>query len=980
MGMIPGLPPVVVLETQTVGSGGSASITLPASGTIQGMANFPGGSYHILIKVNAQSEDAVVERNLELRLNGDTAGNYNDQLLKGSGAAKSAVRASGQTAATIGVIPGTSVHADAFGGGSFLIPAAFLTDDHKTILALTGAAENSVQCSVARWNKTPEAIDSVTLFASAGDLAEGTVIKLCVVDEYYKAAPEQILAADGTMPIEGLPQGRGDIILIGSLRSARVSVTDGLNLILNDDATAGSYAGQNLTGSGASAAASTASPANSLSGLIADSADANAFGAHLVTIQQHSLGDNDPHVLHLGGYHGSSSVSTVAVVSTRRNNVENITKVELVPQVVTNFLAGSGMWAYFVPKRLLKRVTLTASAPSVPFADISQKYRDTRLNVYGRSAVAAATDDFMVEHNGDAVAANYDVQELTGDGAVVAAAVDPASQKLLTIPGNTAGANIFGGGSILFSEYAKSDRHKHRLSIGGAADDIVGIRSGRHESNDPITSLTVYAASGDLMAGSVFELEGIGRVDDDIWAEIDGVEIQKEKGSLSIRTAIESRDTCDFTVVDQAGTATYSKGQPVEVLQNCEVMFGGIIDSVTRTKFEKSTTVFHAVRATGWAALMDKRLAAESYTGDTAEAIVRDLATKYLNPEGIWLGNIETGPTIAEMVVNYASLSRVMDVLAERAGFVWNVDEIKRFTFQPPATTLAPNTIDTDMITRLTPTVTERAPEYRNRQYIRAGRGVTSPQTETFTGDGDTVAFPVGYPIFQVPTVTVAAAGQSVGIKGLETAKDCYWSKSDPIVVFDTAPAGAAAVVIEYVGEYNLLLVADEPGKITARAAIEGGTGIWEKIDDEPAITDVDAARDSAIAKLDKFAVIGDSLSFDTVEAGFAPGQFATVSWLSLGDMLIESVEINEIAAGVPTYHITALTGPAMGDWTRFFRHLDSQKDEVLERLTIGRDELVIIVVREGDDWDWTETVTEDVFACAVPAVTLFPLGTLFPC
>ncbi len=461
---------------------------------------------------------------------------------------------------------------------------------------------------------------------------------------------------------------------------------------------------------------------------------------------------------------------------------------------------------------------------------------------------------------------------------------------------------------------------------------------------------------------------------------IGGIGIVREKGSLSIRQAIEARETCDFTVVDQSGTATYSKGQPVEVLFNLVVQFGGIIDSVQRTKYPESATVFHTIRCTGWAALLDKRLAAESYAGSTAAAIIADLATKYLNPEGITLGTVETGPTIAEMIINYAPLSRVMDVLAERAGFIWGVDEQKQLFFQAPTTTLAPNTIDLDMITKLTPTVTERAPEYRNRQYIRAGRGVTSTQTETFTGDGDTVAFPVGYPIWEEPTVLVAAAGQSVGIKGLEVGKDCYWSKSDPIVVFATAPPNADAVEIEYVGEYNLLLVADEPGKITARAAIEGGTGIWEKIDDEPAITDVDAARDSAIAKLDKFAVIGDSLSFDTVESGFAPGQLATISWLSLGDMLIESVEITEIRAGVPTYHITALTGPAMGDWTRFFRHLDSQKDEILDRLTVGRDELVIIVVREGADWDWTETVTESVFACAVPAATLFPLGTLFPC
>ena len=247
-------------------------------------------------------------------------------------------------------------------------------------------------------------------------------------------------------------------------------------------------------------------------------------------------------------------------------------------------------------------------------------------------------------------------------------------------------------------------------------------------------------------------------------------------------------------------------------------------------------------------------------------------------------------------------------------------------------------------------------------------------------GDANVFAFTVGYPIHTVPTVKLATVTQTIGIKGLGVIKEVLWSKGDPVILFDTAPGDGVAVEVTYVGEYNLLLIADDPGEITARMAIEGGTGIWEQIDDEPAITDVPTATESAIAKPDKFAVIGELFSFDTMQSGFAPGQTANVAWLSLGDMLIESLAIREISRDRLSYAIAAVTGPSLGDWTRFFLRLASQKDEILDRLTIGVDELVIIVVREGGDWEWSDTITQTAFACSVPAATLFPEATLLPC
>ncbi|KKL05263.1 hypothetical protein LCGC14_2607790 [marine sediment metagenome] len=63
--MIPGLPPLVVLERIEL-SAAAASIQIPASGTIAGHAKFPTyGARHVVVLVNAASEDAVAERNLE---------------------------------------------------------------------------------------------------------------------------------------------------------------------------------------------------------------------------------------------------------------------------------------------------------------------------------------------------------------------------------------------------------------------------------------------------------------------------------------------------------------------------------------------------------------------------------------------------------------------------------------------------------------------------------------------------------------------------------------------------------------------------------------------------------------------------------------------------------------------------------------------------------------------------------------------------
>lgn len=465
--------------------------------------------------------------------------------------------------------------------------------------------------------------------------------------------------------------------------------------------------------------------------------------------------------------------------------------------------------------------------------------------------------------------------------------------------------------------------------------------------------------------------------------KIDGTEVVIEKASLIVENRIEERSIANFTIVDTLGTATYYKGQAVLIYDpNNVLIFGGVIDNPETVRAAPSGELYHPITCADYHYFADKRLVAESYEDKTCGFIVDDIFDKYLDPEGVTIGNIELGATLIEAVFNYVRVTDCYDALAEKAGFIWYIDENKALYFQARDTTAAPWTLTGADIVKGSGRLSGGNPKYRNRQYIRGGKGTTSIQTETFTGDGVTLAFTVGYPIVKEPVVTVAAAGQTIGIKGIDTAKQCYWSKGDPVVVFTAAP-GAVAVVIVYYGEYDVLALAESPAEILALQAIEGaGTGYVDDIADEPTLNDTDALLDSGEAKLARFGIPGLRFMFQTVRTGLKPGQLQTVNYPTLGlagDMLIESVT-TRVYTGNLIYDVTVIQGPEMGSWAALFKSLADMKQEVIDRLNVGTDQILIILVTEAETWEWTETVTEAPYACPIVDVDLWPELTLYPC
>jgi len=466
-------------------------------------------SRHLVLFINARSIDVSDSITNFLRFNGSAA-DYYYQRLSGVDNVDSAGRVDGANAINLPPICGAN-NVGTYGGSMVLIPHAFNTTNHKTLLALGGASEFAVEAVAARWAQAA-AITSVTLLEGVGDdYVVGSEFLMGVVDERYLVEEIEDAAADFSPTFDNIPQGEGDLAVVAFARSDRAATWDDITHAINGDEVAGNYNRQRLDGVGAVVSAS--SIGDRIIGIVpGDNATALVFGA-LVAVYSQYTNQNLPSVIVNSGLHESAGpTGHLRLLSGRRNNVEPINKLALSPNAGTDCKAGSLFSLYRIPKRLIDRQVLTEDTATVTFANIPQHFEALTLHVYARTDVAALHDGVTLVLNGDGVAANYDYQSLYGEAAAVGAIRDPALNYLMGIIGNTQGVGEYGGGVALFPAYYRADGHKHIIAIEGRTDNRALIRSSRWENNNPITSIVLTPQTGpSFLPGSVFELEGVLR-------------------------------------------------------------------------------------------------------------------------------------------------------------------------------------------------------------------------------------------------------------------------------------------------------------------------------------------------------------------------------------------------------------------------------------------------------------------------------------
>ena len=155
----------------------------------------------------------------------------------------------------------------------------------------------------------------------------------------------------------------------------------------------------------------------------------------------------------------------------------------------------------------------SGGAADVQFTSIPSTYQHLQIRAVCRGATAATTVALRSRLNGD-TGSNYARHQLYGDGS--AAGANAASSSDIMVIGEitaaSATADIFGGFVLDILDYANTSKYKTLRNLLGnernGAGDII-IRSNLWMSTSAITSISFYAASGNLAQHSTFALHGI---------------------------------------------------------------------------------------------------------------------------------------------------------------------------------------------------------------------------------------------------------------------------------------------------------------------------------------------------------------------------------------------------------------------------------------------------------------------------------------
>jgi len=409
-------------------------------------------------------------------------------------------------------------------------------------------------------------------------------------------------------------------------------------------------------------------------------------------------------------------------------------------------------------------------------------------------------------------------------------------------------------------------------------------------------------------------------------------------GSLSISADIGSRATADFSLVTVDGSLSVALGESIVVASGGSTVFGGSVDRyvedwpvMDRTSAPKVIDV----SAADYTEITDRRLVTAAFTDQFPGDIVKTIRTDYLDTEGITEGTIETGEfQLSTIRFDYQPVADALDDLAELVGFVWRINESKELDFLSRASCPAISFgLDSTSLPVRSLRVSRTRESYRNRQYLRAGKDVVSTaDVEAFLGDGENRTFTVALEIAEEPTIEVDTGSgylsQTVGIRQKDENFAWYWSKGSRQISQDTSGlvlGSTHTLRVTYRGYYPIIVQADDQAEITSRAAAEGGSGLYEHLEDDERIESADLAIDMANGFLRRYGSLPLVLEVETDTPGMILGGIQTIDLTRegvSGSFLVQSLSASDRGDDTLRFRYELIEGDARILWSSFFKSL----------------------------------------------------------
>lgn len=463
---------------------------------------------------------------------------------------------------------------------------------------------------------------------------------------------------------------------------------------------------------------------------------------------------------------------------------------------------------------------------------------------------------------------------------------------------------------------------------------------------------------------------------------INGNSVQVVKNTFSYSDTLNERTTCSFQLADPV--IEVDIGMEVRISEDGDEIFAGTIEDISETG---DVVKYVTISCVDFSQLIDKRIVFDTFEQKTAGFIARSLMNQFFTVEGITEGNIQDGPMIEKAVFNYDNGNVAMNYIQDVTGLNWDINGQKQLNLYDRASYTAPFELTDTSLNYHQLQVKRNRGQYRNKQYIRAGKDITQEipkEVPTPKPDGASRTFIVRLPIAKKPRIfidDVEVNSSDIGVQGIDSGKKFYFSYNSNAITQDFEQPvleDVNTITITYQGLFPIVVMADNPDEIAERNAIEGGSGIYEHVSDESNVDSRDAAFQIAFGKLDKYGLIQSVVKFNTHVRGLKAGQLISIKNAKLGlddNFLIESVA-GRVQNGYLNYTVKCLDGTAIGGWEQFFKSLIGGQ----KKYVIRENEVLVFLNNTQEKVGWNEQTEDTIFACEVPSETLYPSETFYPC
>lgn len=437
--------------------------------------------------------------------------------------------------------------------------------------------------------------------------------------------------------------------------------------------------------------------------------------------------------------------------------------------------------------------------------------------------------------------------------------------------------------------------------------------------------------------------------------------ILRAGGAVAIRKGLSNRSTMKFILRQDA--QHYEPGEVVYAYWDGEAVFGGKIESVDEELVGQGGTadLFTKIQVSDWTRLLDRFVVAASYSnGESLYAIVENIikgecAELYFQ-EGVTLGDVADFTPNKKVNFRYQKVSDCLRDLCKLYGLSWTISPEKVISIRDRSTYAAPWTIGYGVGARMDYRNLQYSlsvDQYRNSQWLIAGKYQTDPLEEKFRGNYTSVepenrqrTFTLPYPVAENGIISITRAGvvQRLGVRGVDKDGDLtvpsastwpqwFWEPDSNEIsqnsfedeVNNPTLTNDQVLLVSYRGYAPVVDFEENAAEVAARAAAEGGSGRYYDVEEDTKCDTLEMAQAMSQRYLDQYGRIPRILDFEIDQAGLEPGHLMTIEipghGIAATSFMVEDIQCSFLSSlNTMRLRVKAIDGERVDGWPEFWR------------------------------------------------------------